>query len=169
MAKTYLIDNEMLKHYGTKGMHWGVRRYQRYDGTLTEAGKKRYSGEGPTEQNHQPMQNQNANQNQQTQYRAPNPRADEIKRLNDETEYLRAKNANLDEQAKLANRTVTSESAVKKALKKIGNGLVDAASKAISSTAEAALKKALAKALNIPVNQQNNNGNNNNNNDKNKK
>lgn len=30
-----------LYHYGTKGMKWGVRRYQNKDGSLTPAGKKR--------------------------------------------------------------------------------------------------------------------------------
>lgn len=30
-----------LYHYGTKGMRWGVRRYQNADGSLTEAGHKR--------------------------------------------------------------------------------------------------------------------------------
>ena len=33
-----------LHHAGIKGMRWGVRRFQNDDGTLTEAGKKRYSG-----------------------------------------------------------------------------------------------------------------------------
>lgn len=32
-----------LYHHGTKGMKWGIRRYQRKDGSLTAAGKKRYS------------------------------------------------------------------------------------------------------------------------------
>ena len=35
------MDNE-LYHYGITGQKWGVRRYQNKDGTLTEAGKKRY-------------------------------------------------------------------------------------------------------------------------------
>lgn len=32
-----------LQHHGVKGMKWGVRRYQNKDGSLTPAGKKRYS------------------------------------------------------------------------------------------------------------------------------
>ena len=32
-----------LYHYGKKGQKWGVRRYQNADGTLTDAGKKRYA------------------------------------------------------------------------------------------------------------------------------
>lgn len=35
-------------HFGIKGMHWGVRRFQQPDGTLTSAGKKRYSADRKT-------------------------------------------------------------------------------------------------------------------------
>ena len=38
------MDNE-LYHYGVLGMRWGVRRYQKSDGTLTNSGKKRYDKE----------------------------------------------------------------------------------------------------------------------------
>ena len=38
----YNNTNE-LYHFGIKGMRWGIRRYQNKDGTLTSAGKKRYS------------------------------------------------------------------------------------------------------------------------------
>ena len=36
------IKPTVLAHHGIKGMHWGVRRYQNADGSLTPAGKKRY-------------------------------------------------------------------------------------------------------------------------------
>lgn len=41
MGATF-ISEDYLAHHGILGQKWGVRRYQNKDGTLTEAGKKRY-------------------------------------------------------------------------------------------------------------------------------
>lgn len=38
---TYNYSNELF-HHGVLGMKWGVRKYQNKDGSLTDAGKKRY-------------------------------------------------------------------------------------------------------------------------------
>lgn len=35
------MEDQVLIHWGILGMHWGIRRYQNPDGTLTEAGKRR--------------------------------------------------------------------------------------------------------------------------------
>lgn len=37
-----MMNNELyIAHHGVQGQKWGVRRYQNYDGTLTEEGKTR--------------------------------------------------------------------------------------------------------------------------------
>ena len=44
MSQYYVTTNGsyVLYHSGIKGMKWGIRRFQNEDGSLTEAGKKRY-------------------------------------------------------------------------------------------------------------------------------
>lgn len=49
MKPVYVIKfkpSDELEHAGTKGMKWGVRRFQNPDGSLTPEGKKRYAKQG---------------------------------------------------------------------------------------------------------------------------
>ena len=49
MKQDFLIEltqdpNTSLSHHGILGQKWGIRRFQNPDGSLTESGRKRYSG-----------------------------------------------------------------------------------------------------------------------------
>ena len=44
-----MVYETTLCHYGIKGQKWGVRRFQRKDGTLTDKGKKRYADDDGSE------------------------------------------------------------------------------------------------------------------------
>ena len=45
------MNDTVLVHHGIKGMKWGVRRFQKADGSLTSAGKARYGGDGSSSDN----------------------------------------------------------------------------------------------------------------------
>lgn len=45
MNEYYAAQNDYrqyMQHHGVKGMHWGIRRYQNYDGAYTQEGLKRF-------------------------------------------------------------------------------------------------------------------------------
>ena len=46
------MENNQLYHWGIKGMKWGVRRYRNEDGSLTEAGKRRYADQEPVHEDY---------------------------------------------------------------------------------------------------------------------
>lgn len=56
-----LWEDNYLAHFGIKGQKWGIRRFQNEDGTLTEAGKKRYGSTEAEFKNYLKVQKDKAN------------------------------------------------------------------------------------------------------------
>lgn len=71
-----------IKHHGIKGQKWGVRRYRNRDGSLTPAGRKRYSDSAPVHEHHKRVYDgKNASQLSDQELR------ERLNRLNMEKQY----------------------------------------------------------------------------------
>lgn len=75
--------DDILYHYGVKGMRWGVRKYQNYDGTLTSAGKKRYS-----EKNIRSLKSKARQAERAGDKKTAKALKKEIERINKERDYI---------------------------------------------------------------------------------
>ena len=86
--------DDVLIHYGILGMKWGVRRYQNKDGSLTSAGKKRYSNndnikEAPQKNTEEPKKKSVKDMSDEELRR-------EINRMQLEQSYLRMTGQNIE-------------------------------------------------------------------------
>lgn len=86
--------DDVLIHHGILGMKWGVRRYQNKDGSLTSAGKKRYSDndnikEAPQKNTEEPKKKSVKDMSDEELRR-------EINRMQLEQNYLRMTGQNIE-------------------------------------------------------------------------
>lgn len=84
----YNYGSDELYHWGIKGQKWGVRRYQNRDGTLTAAGKIRYS-DGNSESRNVSPDYVRAHTSKSISEMSDQELRDRINRLNMETNYKR--------------------------------------------------------------------------------
>ena len=93
--------NNNLQHHGIKGQKWGVRRFQKKDGSLTLAGRKRQkqNNDGPTHEDHS-----KSHSIKSVKSMSDKELRDRINRLNMERQY-----AQLTAQEKSVGKKIVSE------------------------------------------------------------
>ena len=93
--------NNNLQHHGIKGQKWGVRRFQKKDGSLTLAGRKRQkqNNDGPTHEDHS-----KSHSIKSVKSMSDKELRDRINRLNMERQY-----AQLTAQEKSIGKKIVSE------------------------------------------------------------
>ena len=86
--------DDVLIHYGILGMKWGVRRYQNKDGSLTSAGKKRYSNNDNIKEN--PQKNTEEPKKKSVKDMSDEELRREVNRMQLEQNYLRMTGQNIE-------------------------------------------------------------------------
>lgn len=145
-----MVRDEELYHWGIKGMKWGVRRFQNPDGSLTPAGKKRYSaegGEGEEKPNYAPKApKKNASDYTDDELRAQINRMQMEKQYRDLAGQTNVREDDPNKELKMQRERLQLQRDVKNLKKEINSGqtfvgsvLSDAGKKALTTMATGAM------------------------------
>ena len=145
-----MVRDEELYHWGIKGMKWGVRRFQNPDGSLTPAGKKRYSaesGEGEEKPNYAPKApKKNASDYTDDELRTQINRMQMDKQYRDLAGQTNVREDDPNKELKLQRERLQLQRDVKNLKKEINSGqtfvgsvLSDAGKKALTTMATGAM------------------------------
>lgn len=145
-----MVRDEELYHWGIKGMKWGVRRFQNPDGSLTPAGKKRYStegGEGEEKPNYAPKApKKNASDYTDDELRTQINRMQMEKQYRDLAGQTNVREDDPNKELKLQRERLQLQRDVKNLKKEINSGqtfvgsvLSDAGKKALTTMATGAM------------------------------
>lgn len=145
------MNDVELRHHGIKGQHWGIRRFQNADGTLTAAGKKRASKLEAKYEKLTGKPIQSAAKSDGSSKKKDERSTEDIK---SETARLTAINDNIRAKQTYASLTKTKEREISKGKEMAGKfieKMVDKAGDSLSKAAGKAIDKYLDKALETPA------------------
>ena len=100
------MTNE-LYHHGIQGKHWGVRRFQNKNGTLTSAGKNRYKDDGPSHPDYK-----KAHSSKSTKSMSDAELRSRINRLNMETQYKKLSSSDINRGKKYLDKVIKAGTTV---------------------------------------------------------
>ena len=138
-----VVYSDELCHYGIRGMRWGIRRYQNSDGSLTTAGRKRYS----TGKHHSIFTRKKTTSKVKTKPAEEKPKQKSVSEMSDAELNAFLNRKRLEQQYYQLMATPQKKSAVAKGKEIVGKALENAAQDTLTQIAKYAMAKSVNKML----------------------
>ncbi len=138
-----VVYSNELCHYGIPGMKWGVRRYQNSDGSLTTAGRNRYS----TGKHHSIFSRKKTISKAVAKPAEEKPKQKSISEMSDAELNALLNRKRLEQQYAQLMATPQKKSAVTKGKEMVGKALENAAQDTLTQIAKYAMAKSVNKML----------------------
>ena len=138
-----VVYSDELCHYGIRGMRWGIRRYQNSDGSLTTAGRKRYS----TGKHHSIFTRKKTTSKVKTKPAEEKPKQKSVSEMSDAELNAFLNRKRLEQQYYQLMATPQKKSAVTKGKEMVGKALEYADQDTIKQIAKYAIAKSVNKML----------------------
>ena len=138
-----VVYSDELCHYGIRGMRWGIRRYQNSDGSLTTAGRKRYS----TDKHHSIFTRKKTTSKVKTKPAEEKPKQKSVSEMSDAELNAFLNRKRLEQQYYQLMATPQKKSAVTKGKEMVGKALENAAQDTLTQIAKYAMAKSVNKVL----------------------
>lgn len=138
-----VVYSDELCHYGIRGMRWGIRRYQNSDGSLTTAGRNRYS----TGKHHSIFTRKKTTSKVTAKPAEEKPKQKSVSEMTDAELNAFLNRKRLEQQYYQLMTTPQKKSAVTKGKEMVGKALENAAQDTLTQIAKYTMAKGVNKVL----------------------